>query len=226
MGILSRIGEITKANINDFLDKLEDPEKAVNQMIVESKENLASVKADVAKVNAQVTAIEREKSALEKEIKRITESAENAVKAGDDASALNILERVEEKKSKLSDVEKRLQTAKASSEKFTKMYNDTVDSIKVLEDKRRDIASTNQMAKAQENLNKINDKVDTSKTMSRLSDMEAKAQRRLDEASAAADLDAQFDAGDETDQAIAKYSQPSSSAQDALAEMKARMGLA
>lgn len=44
MGILSRFSDIMKANINDMLDKCEDPSKMVDQTLRELKEDLAEVK--------------------------------------------------------------------------------------------------------------------------------------------------------------------------------------
>lgn len=35
MGIFSRIGDVLKANINDMIDRAEDPEKMVKQIILD-----------------------------------------------------------------------------------------------------------------------------------------------------------------------------------------------
>ena len=53
MGILSRFSDIMKANINDMLDKCEDPSKMVDQTLRELKEDLAEVKKETAGVMAE-----------------------------------------------------------------------------------------------------------------------------------------------------------------------------
>ena len=53
MGILSRFKDIIAANINDALDKAEDPEKMCNQYILEMTEDLAEVKKETAEVIAE-----------------------------------------------------------------------------------------------------------------------------------------------------------------------------
>ena len=44
MGILDRFTSIVKANINELLDKAEDPEKMVDQYLREMTESLAEVR--------------------------------------------------------------------------------------------------------------------------------------------------------------------------------------
>ncbi|MCS6821478.1 MAG: PspA/IM30 family protein, partial [Microscillaceae bacterium] len=41
MGIFGRIADIFKANVNDALDKMEDPEKMIKQMVLEMQEAIS-----------------------------------------------------------------------------------------------------------------------------------------------------------------------------------------
>ena len=50
MGILSRFSEIMKSNINALLDRAEDPEKMADQMLRNTREQFAEVKAQTASV--------------------------------------------------------------------------------------------------------------------------------------------------------------------------------
>ena len=40
MGIFQRIGDVLKSNINDLIDKAEDPEKMVKQIIIDMQQEL------------------------------------------------------------------------------------------------------------------------------------------------------------------------------------------
>ena len=60
MGIISRFTTIMKANINDLLDKCEDPAKMVDQTLRDLNEDLAKVKKETAAVMAEETRAKRE----------------------------------------------------------------------------------------------------------------------------------------------------------------------
>ncbi len=49
MGVFTRISNIIKSNINDLLDRAEDPEKVIKQAIVEMNESLREAKVEVAR---------------------------------------------------------------------------------------------------------------------------------------------------------------------------------
>ena len=53
MGIISRFTTIMKANINDLLDRCENPAKMVDQTLRELNESLAEVKKETAGIMAE-----------------------------------------------------------------------------------------------------------------------------------------------------------------------------
>jgi len=70
MSLFSRIADVFKANVNDALDKAEDPEKMLKQMVLEMEESVN--KATLAVANSMA----HEKSLLRKIEKAKSESAE------------------------------------------------------------------------------------------------------------------------------------------------------
>ena len=68
MGILDRFTDIIKANINDLLDKAEDPAKMIDQYMRELTDNLADVKKETAAVMAEEARVAREVKANEVEV--------------------------------------------------------------------------------------------------------------------------------------------------------------
>ena len=48
MGIFSRLGSLIKSNINDLISKAEDPEKMLNQVLIDMQSSLVEAKKQVA----------------------------------------------------------------------------------------------------------------------------------------------------------------------------------
>ena len=48
MGLLDRVTSLVRANINDMLDKAEDPEKMIKQYLIDMHNQLIQVKTQVA----------------------------------------------------------------------------------------------------------------------------------------------------------------------------------
>jgi len=47
-GLIDRVGTLVRANLNDLIDRAEDPEKMIKQMIIDMNNNLIQVKTQVA----------------------------------------------------------------------------------------------------------------------------------------------------------------------------------
>ena len=92
-GTFARMTDILKANINELLDRAEDPQKMIRQMVREMEEAVNKATASVGTAVANQKRLERqhgEKLTLAQDWQR---RAERAVEAGDDDLARRALER-------------------------------------------------------------------------------------------------------------------------------------
>lgn len=225
MGILSRFSEIMKANVNAALDKVEDPEKMIDQTLRELKENLAECKKETAGVMADEQRTIREKNRWQEEVNKWQDLAKKALAQNNEADAKDFLVKRNEAQARLDDATQLYTTAHANSEKMTQMYKKLENDITSLQNKRETLKAKVAVAKTQETINKANSKVSIDKTMNSFGELEERINKRLDAANAAAELDAQT-SHDEIDEKAAKYAGTSSSSVDAdLAALKAEMGL-
>ncbi len=48
MGLLERVGTLIRANLNDMIDRAEDPEKMIKQVILDMENQYLQVKTQVA----------------------------------------------------------------------------------------------------------------------------------------------------------------------------------
>src|SRR5215212_8755670 len=93
MSLLDRVSRLIRANLNDLVDKAEDPEKMIKQVILDMQNQLLQVKTQVAISIADQHVLEkklRENAESEQQWQR---RAEMAVDRKDDAVARAALER-------------------------------------------------------------------------------------------------------------------------------------
>ena len=93
MALLDRVATLVRANLNDLLDKAENPEKMLKQVILDMENQFMQVKTQVAIALADLHLLEKKKSEnIEKHAEWIRK-AELAVDKRDDSLARAALER-------------------------------------------------------------------------------------------------------------------------------------
>ncbi|HEU0165295.1 MAG TPA: PspA/IM30 family protein [Thermomicrobiales bacterium] len=93
MGILDRISTLVRANVNDLLDKAEDPEKMLDQILRDMQTNQVTARQQVASMIAQEKELEAELAETQKLSAEWGEKARRAVAAGKDDLAREALRR-------------------------------------------------------------------------------------------------------------------------------------
>jgi phage shock protein A len=96
MGIFKRMSDVFKANINDLISKAEDPEKMLNQMVIDMNEHLIEAKKGVASAIADEKRLERQINENKAKSTEWEQKAMIAVKAGKDDLAKQALVRKQE----------------------------------------------------------------------------------------------------------------------------------
>ncbi len=94
MGIFSRMGDIVAANVNDLLEKAEDPAKMIRLIIMEMEETLVDVRTSAARTIASQKEARRNLIRLEEAQSGWAEKAELALSKGrDDLARAALLEK-------------------------------------------------------------------------------------------------------------------------------------
>ena len=96
MGFLSRLAQLIKSNINDLINKSEDPEKMLNQVIVDMNQQLIEAKKQVAVAIADEKRLNKHFANEVAKSKEWENKAMLAVRAGDDELAKEALLRRKE----------------------------------------------------------------------------------------------------------------------------------
>ena len=95
MALLERVATLIKANLADLIDKAEDPEKMIKQVILDMQNQLLQVKTQVAIAIADQHLLEKKKQEDEDKVQEWMRKAELAVDKKQDDLARAALLRVE-----------------------------------------------------------------------------------------------------------------------------------
>jgi phage shock protein A len=93
MGLFDNIARVVKANINDLVNKAEDPEKMLEQSLLEMQENLVQLRQGVAGAIAAQKRTEQQMNQAENNANEWLRKAQLAVQKGEDDLARQALER-------------------------------------------------------------------------------------------------------------------------------------
>ena len=225
MGILQRFKDIMESNVNALLDKCEDPAKMVDQTLVNLRKDFAQVKKETANVIADEKAAQRRLDECNANIARYQTAAQNALKAGNEDDARELIARKQVFEANLIDLQKTYDMAHANAVKMKQLHDKLSGDITSLENRKDTIKAKVSAAKAQEHMNKVvSGSAKSEASISTFERMEAKADKMLDSAMAEAELNENADTADNL---ADKYTSGSSnvSVDDELASMKAKLGL-
>ena len=225
-GILDRFTSIIKANINDLLDKAEDPEKMVDQYMRELTESLAEVREATAGVMAEETRCKRLMDENAGEIAKYDGLARKALQSGSEEDARQFLAKKQQLEAKNEGLSTAYEAAKANADKMRQMHDKLVSDIELLKGRQEAIKAKVAVAKTQDKVNDISTSgAKAEGAMSAFNRMESKADEMLDRSNAMAELNET--PKDTADELARKYEEAGSTAavDDELAKMKAEMGL-
>ena len=226
MGMLSRFGDIISSNVNALLDKAENPSKMVDEYLRKANKDLADVKRETAGVMAEETRTKRLVDENAASVARYEDLAKKALMAGNEDDARVFLAKKQELESVGAGLRTAYDAAHANAAKMRDMHDKLVKDINDLNARRQAIAAKVSVAKTQDRVNKLGAGADKMKgTMGAFSRMEEKANRMMDEANAASELDEQ--PADEAQTLEEKYKSvdTNASVENELAALKEKLGM-
>jgi phage shock protein A len=118
MSILDRLSTLVKSNVNDLIDKMQDPGKEIDQLVRDMEDSVRQARAEVAASMAEEKRLAKQAEDLAAEAGSWEEHATRAVQAGDDALAKEALRRKAQKEADRIEVEKAETEQKVQVEKL------------------------------------------------------------------------------------------------------------
>ncbi len=223
MGIFQRLKTLISSNVNDMINKAENPEKMLNQLVVEMNEQLIESKKAVAMAIADEKKLERETQAQFDQAKEWERKAMLAVRAGQDELAKEALLRKQEHDANYGQFKQQWDAQKESVGKLKESLRELQGKIEEAQRKKNILIARAKRAEAQQKIQQTISSVAGNKSsfeafdrMSQKVDQleaQAEASKELEDLSSGASLDKRF----------AELEKSSSSADLMLEDLKAKM---
>ncbi|MBC7541486.1 MAG: PspA/IM30 family protein [Candidatus Sericytochromatia bacterium] len=218
MGFLDRIGTVIRANINDLIDRAEDPEKMVRQLLEDMENDLIEVKKAVALAIATEKKLFNSHEEHAKKAEGWQQKAELAVSKGEDELAKEALQRRKTEQSTADGFESQYTIQKANVSTLREQLTALEGKISEARIKKDLLIARSRQAEAQENMQRTMGKVDSSGAMSAFERMERKVEEKEATATALTDI-----TGDSLDAKFRKL-ETTEDVDNELAALKSRMG--
>src|ERR1041384_7513802 len=164
MGIFDRLSTLLRSNINDLISSAENPEKMLNQILVDMRSQLAKAKQQVAAAIADEKRLRDQADAERKQADDWEKRAMLAVQEGRDDLAKQALVRQGEHATHAEQLELTWQAHQAETEKLKASLRDLNDKIEEAKRKKNLLLARQRRAQAQKRI---------AETMSSLSEKSA-----------------------------------------------------
>lgn len=216
MGLFDRIKRVVSANLNDLVNKAEDPEKILEQAILEMQEDLVKLRQGVAQSIAAQKRTEKQYNDNQNEVNKWQRNAQLALQKGDENLARQALERKKTHNDTALALKTSLDQQTAQVETLKRNLVQLESKISEAKTKKEMLKARITSAKAQEQLEGMVRGMNSSSAMAAFERMEEKVLMQEARAQAGAEL-----AGADLETQFARLE--SSDVDDELAALKAQM---
>ena len=199
--IFVRMSDVINANINDLIDKVEDPERMIKQIIREMDENIIRAKESVVNAIASEKQLKRELDQQRGEVTRWQEKAEKALRADREELAKEALGRKNEHERIASDLESSWEKASETSRLLKEQLRGLENKLSETKRKQGTLVARKRSAEARQHLDSTNHRFNKGleienrfgRMESRVFEMEAEAEAMAELNDDATDLDREIE---------------------------------
>lgn len=222
MGLFSRFKRVVKSNINDMISKAENPEKMLNQLIVDMNEQLIESKKQVAQAIADEKRLERQFMQNNAQSEDWERKAMLAVKAQKDDLAKEALLRKQEFDKYSAQYQKEWEAQHDSVEKLKSSLRSLQMKIEEAQRKKNLLIARAKRAEAQKRIQHTIGSIADTSAFEAFDRMSSKVEQIEAEASAYAEIE-DTSSGDTLEQKFRELEGTESNADQLLEDLKSKM---
>jgi phage shock protein A len=153
--LFKRINDVITANISDLIDRVEDPEKMIKQIIREMEENIARAKDGVVEAVASEKLLRRDVEQHQKECAEWHDKARAALKSGNEDLARQALVRKNEHEKILASLNPALESAVNTSASLKAQLKALEAKLDEAKRKRSSLVARQRAAEARESMSRV-----------------------------------------------------------------------
>ncbi len=224
MGIFSRLAQLIKSNLNDLVSKAEDPEKMLNQIVLDMQNQLVEAKKHVAASIADEKRLEKQHQQETINASEWEKRAMVAVRAGNDELAREALARKQEHDSIAATYLEQWQKQKTAVDQLKRALRMLNDKIEEAKRKKQVLIARKKRADAQRAIQETMSGLRDQSAFETFGRMEEKIVQAEAEAEAMSEVDEQYTG----DILASKFKdlEKQASGDDSLLALKQKMGMA
>jgi phage shock protein A len=211
MGLFDRVSRVVRSNLNAAVSSAEDPEKILDQAIIDMQEDLVQMRQAVAKAIASQKRVEQQHSKAQSEASTWQQRAQLALQKGDEGLAREALTRKKSQSETATALKTQLDGQRSQTDQLKKSLMGLESKISEARTKKDMLKARVSAAKANEQLQSTMGQLNTNSAMGAFERMEEKVLMMEAKSEAAGelagtDLESQFaalEAGGDVDDELA-----------------------
>jgi phage shock protein A len=226
MGLLDRLSQMLRSNINDLISRAEDPEKMLNQILIDMRQQLVKAKQQVAAAIADEKRLRDQADAEYKQAAEWEQRAVLAVRETRDDLAKQALVRQSEHMVHGQQLEQTWESHRIETEKLKNSLRDLNDKIEEAKRKKNLLVARQRRAQAQQRIHETMSSISEKSAFEAFARMEERIEHNERTLKASVEIDEEF-TGDRLQQDFKLLEKSATGvAVDArLLELKQKMGV-
>ena len=226
MGIFDRFSQLLRSNINDLISRAEDPEKMLNQILVDMRSQLVKAKQQVAAAIADEKRLRDQADAEYKQAADWEQKAMLAVKENRDDLAKQALVRHSEHFGHAQQLETTWESHRVETEKLKASLRDLNDKIEEAKRKKNLLVARQRRAEAQQRIHETMSSMSEKSAFEAFARMEERIENNERQLKASVEIEEEF-TGDRLQQdfKLLEKNATGAAVDDRLLELKQKMGV-
>jgi phage shock protein A len=182
--IFKRISDVLTANLNDLVDRVEDPERMIKQLIREMEENVNSAREGVIDALASEKQLAKELDSQRRQADDWYNRARRALETGNETLAREALLRKKEHDGIVANLQASWDSSRRTSERLKAQLRALETKLEEARLKKSSLVARQRAAQAREQMDKVTDRfqagLDLNNTFGRMADKVGEMEARME----------------------------------------------